>query len=176
MEQANSKGFYQNAMQYGTYLGIFWAMTYILLFKFPTNPIVSTMAMTMYFGSPFFACRLATVYRRKECNDNIKYPQAWTFLFFMYLCATLFSAMTNYIFFHLIDQGAFLMDFNDILSQIISAPDIEETAKMQFEQIQDALSQLTTKEIVWQLFNNNIFSSLALPPVIALFLKKQQKI
>ena len=173
MEQSNSKGFYQNAMQYGTYLGIFWAMTYILLFKFPTSPMVSTMALTMYFCSPFFAGRLAAGYRRKECGNSIKYPQAWTLLFCMYICATLFSAMTNYIFFQLIDQGAFLMDFNDILSQIISTPGIEEAAKVQFEQIQDTLSQLSATEIVWQLLNNNIFNSLTLPPIIALFVRKQ---
>jgi hypothetical protein len=91
----------------------------------------------------------------------------------MYICATLFSAMTNYIFFQLIDQGAFLMDFNDILSQIISTPGIEEAAKVQFEQIQDTLSQLSATEIVWQLMNNNIFNSLTLPPIIALFVRKQ---
>ena len=161
-------------MQYGTYLGIFWAITYILLFKFPNSPMVSTMALTMYFCSPFFAGRLAAGYRRKECGDNIRYPQAWTFLFCMYICATLFSAMTNYIFFNIIDQGAFLMEFNDILSQAIGSPGIEDTLKVQLELMQDTISQLTATKIVWQLLNNNIFNSLALPPIIALFVRKQQ--
>lgn len=172
MEQNFSKSFYQNAMQYGTYLGIFWAIMYILLFKFPTDPLLSTMAMTMLLASPFLACRLAINYRKKECGNNIKYPQAWTFLFCMYICATLFSTMTNYIFFNLIDQGSILMDFNNILSQLISTPGIDETAKTQFENIQDTLSRLTVNDIIWQLLNNNIFNSLTLPPIIALFARK----
>jgi hypothetical protein len=43
---------------------------------------------------------------------------------------------------------------------------------MQFEQIKELLSQMTAKEIVWQLMNNNIFNSLTLPPMIALFVRK----
>lgn len=174
MEQSNSKEFYWNAMQYGTYLGICWAVTYILLFKFPTNMFISTMAMAMFFGSPLVACRMAANYRKKECGNSIKYTQAWTFLFCMYICATLFSAMTNYIFFNIIDQGAFLMDFNDMMSQIIRTPGIDEATRIQFEQIQDMLSRMTAKDIVWQLLNNNIFNSLVIPPVIALFVKRER--
>ena len=173
MEQTQSKGFYHSAMQYGTYLGIFWAVMYILLFKFPTSTTLSTLSMAMLFGSPILACSLAVKYRKNECDNNIKFPQAWTFLFCMYICATLFSAMTNYIFFNIIDQGAFLMDFNNLLSQIIEAPDIQESTRIQFEKIQDTLSQLTVNDIIWQLLNNNIFNSLILPPIIALFVRKQ---
>jgi hypothetical protein len=172
MEQNNSKEFYQSAMRLGTYLGIFWAMTYILLFKFPTNAMVSTIAMAMYMGSPFLAGRMVATYRKRECSDCLKYPQAWTLLFCMYICATLLSTMTNYIFFGIIDQGAFLMEFDGILSQLISTPGIDEVTKMQFEQIKELLSQMTVKEIVWQLMNNNIFNSLTLPPMIALFVRK----
>lgn len=172
MEQANSKGFYQYAMQYGTYLGIFWAVMYVLLFKFPDSPTLSMVAMVILISSPFLAGRFATNYRRKECNDSIKYPQAWTFLFCMYICATLFSAMTNYIFFSIIDQGAFIMELNDTLSLMISTPGIDEASRMQLENMQDMVSHLTANETVWQLLNNNIFNSLILPPIIALFVRK----
>ena len=172
MEQTYSKGFYQYAMQYGTYLGIFWAVMYILLFKFPTNPMVSMTAMAMFFCSPFLAYRFATNFRKKECADYIKYPQAWTFLFCMYICATLFSTLTNYIFFNIIDQGQFLMEFNDMISQLISTPGIDEITKTQFEDMQDLLSRLTASDITWQFLNNNIFNSLILPPAIALFVRK----
>ena len=148
---------------------------YILLFKFPTSPSFSAIAMTMLFCSPFLAGRFAINYRRKECNNDIKYPQAWTFLFCMYISATLFSAMTNYIFFNIIDQGSFMMDFNNILSQMISAPNIDEATRIQFEEMQDWFSKQTVNDIIWQLLNNNIFSSLALPPIIALFVRNSIK-
>ena len=80
--------------------------------------------------------------------------------------------MTNYIFFSIIDQGAFLMDLNETLLQMINAPGIDEESRMQFEGLQDMVSHLTANETVWQLLNNNIFNSLILPPVIALFVRK----
>ena len=175
MEQTESKGFYQYAMQYGTYLGIFWAIMYILLFKFPYSPSLSSIALTILFCSPFLAGKFAINYRKKECGNNIKYPQAWTFLFCMYICATLFSAMTNYVFFNLIDQGSFMMEINNILSQMINSPDIEEATRVQFEEMQDWFSKQTVNDIIWQLLNNNIFSSLALPPIIALFVRNSTK-
>ena len=172
MEQTHSKGFYHSAMQNGTYLGIFWAVAYILLLKFSASPSVTMIGVAMFIGSPFLACRFATNYRRNECDNSIKYPQAWTYLFCMYICATLFSGFTNYIYFSIIDHGQLLVDFNLMLSQIISSPEIDEVTKTQFENIQAFFSKLTINDIVWQLLNNNIFNSLALPPVIALFVRK----
>ena len=172
MEQAQSKEFYQSAMQCGTFLGIFWAIMYILLFKFPTDPILSTLSMAMMVSSPFVACSFAINYRKKECDNQIKYPQAWTFLFCMYICATLFSTLTNYIFLNIIDQGDFLINYNHILTETINTPGIDEITKLQFEKMQDMLLKLTASDIVWQILNSNIFCSLILPPIIALFVRK----
>lgn len=172
MEQENSKGFYQSAMKYGTYLGIFWAIMYILLLKFSASPMLSMIAVGMFIYSPFLASRFTVNYRRLECGDSIRYPQAWTFLFCMYICATLFSGMTNYIYFSIIDQGRLMMDVNEMLSQVIAAPGIEDASKIQFEEMQDMISKLTIKDVIWQLFNNNIFNSLTLPPIIAFFVRK----
>ena len=41
------------------------------------------------------------------------------------------------------------------------------------EGVQDMLSQTTVNGIMWQLLNNNIFNSLILPPIIALFARKK---
>lgn len=172
MEQTYIKDFYNNAMKYGTYLGIFWTVMYILLFKFYSNGSLSMLAMAMLFTSPFLACRFAKDFRKKECGDNLGYAQAWTFLFCMYICATLFSTMVNYIFFNIIDQGAIIMELNDTLSQIIATPNLEAETKVLFEDMQDIISRLTVNDLIWQLLGNNIFSSLTLPPIIAIFARR----
>ena len=136
-------------MKYGTYLGIFWAIMYILLLKFYANPILSLAAVAMFISSPFLACRLASNYRKQECGNSIRYPQA---------C--------------IIDQGQLMMDINVMLSQIIATPGIDEASKMQFESMREIISELTIKDVIWQLLNNNIFNSLTLPPIIALFVRK----
>ena len=131
--------------------------------------------MALLIASPFIACRLAVGYRRNECGDRMEFPQAWAFLTCMYICATLFSTLTNYIFFNLIDQGELLMEMNNILSRIIATPGIGVQEKAGLESLQDELSQLTSTDLVWQLLSNNIFSSVIMPPVIALFARKNQQ-
>ena len=172
MEQINIKDFYNNAMKYGTYLGIFWTVMYILLFKFYSNGSLSMLAMAMLFTSPFLACRFAKDYREKECGGSLGYAQAWTFLSCMYICATLFSTMAGYIFFNIIDQGAIIMELNDTLSQIIATPNLEAETKVLFEDMQDIISRLTVKDLIWQLLGNNIMCSLTLPPIIAIFARR----
>ena len=172
MEQNKQKEFYNHAMKCGTYLGIIWAIMYILFFKSYTSPFFSMIAIALFFSSPFIASRLTANYRRSECGDHMEFHQAWLFLSGMYICATLFSALTNYIFFNIIDQGAILMEMNNVLSQIISAPGIGVEEKAAFENLQDMLSQLTVNDIIWQLLSNNILSSLILPPIIATFARK----
>ena len=162
-------------MRCGTYLGIVWAIMYILLFKSYTSQLFSLVAMTLFFASPFIACRLVVGYRKSECGDRMEFPQAWAFLTCMYICATLFSTLTNYIFFNLIDQGELLMEMNNILSQIIATPGIAVEEKAGLENLQDELSQLTSTDLVWQLLSNNIFSSVIIPPVIATFARKNQR-
>ena len=161
-------------MKYGTYLGIYWTVMYILLFKFPDSGFLSMAAMTMLFTSPLVAFRFAKDFREKECEGSLGYAQAWAFLSCIYICATLFSTMTSYIFFNIIDHGAILMELNDTLSQIIATPNIEQETKAIFEDMQDIVSRLTTNDIIWQLLGNNILCSSALPPIIAIFARRRK--
>ena len=80
--------------------------------------------------------------------------------------------MVNYIFFNIIDQGAIIMELNDTLSQIIATPNLEAETKVLFEDMQDIISRLTVNDLIWQLLGNNIFSSLTLPPIIAIFARR----
>ena len=67
------------------------------------------------------------------------------------------------------------MEMNNILSQIIATPGIAVEEKAGLENLQDEISQLTSTDLVWQLLSNNIFSSVIMPPVIALFARKNQQ-
>lgn len=176
MEESNVKGFYQSAMQYGTYLGIFWAIMYIMLFESFSSPMISMVAMAMFIASPFFAGNLAIRYRKTECGNYIKYPQAWTFLFCMYVCATLLSAMTNYIYLDFIDKGSFIMEMHNILSDVTIDPNTDPSMLKQIEAMAEVLSQLTPIKITWSFLSNNIFCSLLLPPIIAFFVRKNTEI
>ena len=160
MDESYIKNFYHHAMKYGTYLGAIWAIMYILLFKSYTSQFFSMAAIVLFFASPLIACRLAINFNRNECEGCMNYSKAWLLLSCMYICATLFSALTNYIFLNIIDQGALLMEINDALTQIISSPTIGEDEKAASESMQDMVSRLTANDITWQLLSNNIYCSM----------------
>lgn len=176
MEQSNRSIFYQNAMKYGTYLGAFWALTYILLFSSFNSSMLSLLASAMFISSPFVAGKLTIRFRKNECGDYMKYPQAWTFLFCMYLCATLLSTLTNYIYLNYIDGGEILAEMARILAEASNTPGIEVSAKEQLEAMNRSVSELTAGNMTWSLLHNNIFSSLVMPPIIAFFVRKNTQL
>lgn len=176
MEQSNRSIFYQDAMKYGTYLGAFWALTYILLFRSFNSPALSLLASAMFISSPFVAGKLTIRFRKNECGNYMKYPQAWTFLFCMYLCATLLSTLTNYIYLNYIDGGATLAEMTRILTEASSTQEIEVSAKEQLEAMTKFISGLTAGDMTWSLLHNNIFSSLVMPPIIAFFVRKNTQL
>ena len=178
MEQVNSNGFLQSAMKYGTYLGIFWAVMYVFLFKYLNHPFLSMLCPAMFFGSPVVAAFLAINYRKKECWNFMTYSQAWSFLFFMYICATILSTLTNYLYFKYIDNGSFIANYNDMILQVMNTPGLDEGMTTQiksvFEPTMELLSQMSIKEMVMMWLNNNILSTLILPAIIAMFVRKQK--
>ena len=164
MEQAKHAGFNQSAMRYGTYLGIAWAIMYIALFNGVTSLSLTTIAMGILLASPFIAGSYAIRFRQTEYNNSISYRQAWRFLFYMYICATLLSALTNYIYLNYIDKGAFLMQIQS--ASIAAAGETGTTIEL--------FSGYTTGNLTWIFLSNNILCSLINPLIIAFFVKRKK--
>ena len=117
MDTPINKEFYQGAMRCGTALGAVWSIMYLLLFAGATSMLSISLCLTLYIASPFIAARYAAGYRRKECDNAMSYLQAWIFLLYMYICATLLSALVIYIYFSYIDGGAFFMTLQKMLDE-----------------------------------------------------------
>ena len=174
MIQANPAGFNQAAMKYGTYLGISWAVMYIALFNGVTNPILMMTAIVLFFASPFIAGFLATRYRRSELEDSMSFLQAVKFLFIMYICATLLSAATNYIYLNYIDNGYFLSQIDRIMSEMVKIEGNNPIALEQLNATKELFSKFSTSGFTWEFLSNNIFCSIMLPPIIAFFIKRKK--
>lgn len=175
MKQVYSGGFNQTAMKYGTYLGITWAAMYIMLFNGVTSPMLLLMAMVLFFASPFIAGRFAIRYRKDELGNSMDFSQAFKFLFIMYICATLLSAATNYIYLNYIDNGTFLAQIDRIMSEAAKLQANDAAALEQLNATREMFSRFSTSSITWEFLNNNIFSSIFLPPIIAFFVKKNNQ-
>jgi hypothetical protein len=171
MEQISQKEFTNTAMKYGTYLGIVWALMYVMLFNSLSMPILSFGAWGIIICAPILSGYMATRFRKAKCEDTMSYSQAWKFLAIMHLCAALFSAMINYLYLHFIDKGHFLGSINATLSEITetaATPDVKEQMNSMFEMF----SNYSAMDLTWAFLNNNIFVYLILTSIIALIVKK----
>lgn len=170
-----NKEFYQSAMRCGTALGAVWSIMYLLLFAGATSMLSISLCLTLYIASPFIAARYAAGYRRKECDNAMSYMQAWIFLLYMYICATLLSALVIYIYFSYIDGGAFFMTLQKMLDESMKIAGTDELMIKQIEQTKNIIENTTTSDFVWQLMNNNLLSTTILPAIIAFFVKRNNK-
>ena len=173
MEQINSKDFYQSAMRYGTYLGIAWALMYIFLFNGITAPMLLLIGMGLFCSSPFIAGKFVIRHHKSTCNGPVSYMQIWIFLSCMYLCASLLSTATNYIYLYCIDEGNLFSQADLILSEIAKDPNINAAELEDLKASRLFLSQLTIQDFTWEILKNNILNCFILPPVIATFVKKK---
>ena len=103
------------------------------------------------------------------------YLQAWIFLLYMYICATLLSALVIYIYFSYIDGGAFFMTLQKMLDESMKIAGTDELMIKQIEQTKNLIENTTTSDFVWQLMNNNLLSTTILPAIIAFFVKRNNK-
>ena len=162
-------------MYYGTMLGIIWSIMYVLVFIGLKSPVLLLTCIALFIGSPFFAASFAKKYRRNECGNCIRYMQAFTFLYWMYICASLLSTLAMFLYFRFIDNGMFFATMQEILTASMNLPGIDETYRQQAEQALQIIRETTTSEFTWQILGNNILNSSILPFIIAIFVRRNNK-
>lgn len=169
----NNKDFYQGALYNGTLLGAVWSIMYLLLFAATTSIPAMFLCMILFFASPFIAAKFAIRHRKKELDNTMTYMQAWIFMFYMYISATLLSALVSYIYFRFIDGGTFFITLNTILDESMKVAGTDGQLLQQVEQTKAIIDKTSTSDFVWQLMNNNLMNATIMPLVIALFVKKK---
>lgn len=162
-------------MYYGTMLGIIWSIMYLLMFAGLKSPVLLLTCIALFIGSPFFAASFAKKYRRNECGNCMRYMQAFTFLYWMYICASLLSTLAMFLYFRFIDNGMFFATMQEILTASMNLPGIDETYRQQAEQALQIIRETTTSEFTWQILGNNILNSSILPFIIAIFVRRNNK-
>lgn len=162
-------------MYYGTMLGIIWSIMYVLVFIGLKSPVLLLTCIALFIGSPFFAASFAKKYRRNECGNCMRYMQAFTFLYWMYICASLLSTLAMFLYFRFIDNGMFFATMQEILTASMNLPGIDETYRQQAEQALQIIRETTTSEFTWQILGNNILNSSILPFIIAIFVRRNNK-
>lgn len=176
MQENNNNGtFSQHAMQNGTLLGLLWCVMYLSFIAGFTNIFYSFLFLALNIASPFFAGYLAIAYRKRFCENQLTYYKSLVFLFIMYVCAALLSAVMQTIYFSFFDNGYFIQTMQQMTGFLKESPEISDEMLQQLSIAIESLTQLGTKEIVINFLSSNIMNSAIITPIIALFVKRNPK-
>lgn len=173
MSKENSRNdFSREAMQYGTILGFIWIVASAMYLIGLNTPSAMLLFVVILLSTPFLAGRWAIKYRKNECNNRINFIQAFTFLFIMFMCASLLTSLAHYLYFRFIDNGHLVQFINNSIdlalqnSEILSIENIEI-----LQQTKNILDEVTPMDWTLSFLSTNLICSAILSPIIALFVK-----
>ena len=158
-----NRGYMQRyAMLFGTYMGGFWILKFIL---FPVGLCV-----------PFMGYYYARMYRNQVCGGGISFLHAWIFTVFMYMFAALLAAVAHYIYFRFIDHGYVINTCETMVDTLAQSnmPEMDSYIATYQEALETA-RLLSPIDITLQMISSNVFwgSILAFPT--ALFVMRRKK-
>ena len=168
----------ESAMRYGTLMGIFWTLKFVL---FPAGMGMPVLLMDFFLLTlivPVAGFFFVRQYRDRECEGVLNFSRAFLFTSFMYMFAALFTAVAHYIYFRYIDHGMIIATYQDMLSTMDQvATDSMKESIDQFQQALDAIATLSPLEITVQLLTQNIFNCtmLAIPTALLVMRKKKKE-
>ena len=85
-------------MHFGTYMGVYWILKFILFPLGLSIPFLLFLFFGLTLGVPFMGYYYARTYRDKVCGGSIRFLQAWVFIVFMYMFAALLTAGPLHLF------------------------------------------------------------------------------
>lgn len=170
-----NKGYLQRyAMLFGTYMGGFWILKFILFPLGMTIPFLLLLFMVLTLCVPFMGYYYARAYRNHICGGSINFFHAWLFTTLMYMFAALLASVAHYIYFKYIDQGLVFSYYDGLVNTISRMQGMEKYVELQKESLA-VMRSMTSIEITMQFMSMDVFycSILAIPT--ALFVMKRRK-
>ena len=177
MKMTENRSYLQKyAMHFGTYMGVYWVLKFILFPLGLTIPFLLFLFVGLTLGVPFLGYYYARLYRNKICGGYISFARAWIFTIFMYLFASLLTAVAHYIYFAYIDGGFVTDTYLNILNEASNS----QLASMQpyMEQLQsmiELIGSMTPADITLQLLSQNVFYGTLLAIPTALLVMKRNR-
>ena len=163
------KNFQEAAMRYGTMMGIFWTLKFVLFPMGMQSPLLLMAFFLLTLIVPVAGFFLVRQYRDRECGGVLSFSRAFLFTSFMYLFAALFATIAHYVYFRYIDGGLIVNTYQDMLTQMEAIATADMKASLdQFQQALDIIASLSPLEISIQLITQNVFycTLIALPTAL----------
>ena len=176
MTTEKKNNFQQDAMRYGTLMGIFWTAKFALFPMGMTSPLLLVAFFLLTLIVPVVGFFMVRQYRDRECGGVLSFSRAFMFTVFMYLFAALFATIAHYIYFQYMDNGLIVSTYQDMLTQMAAmATDEMKPSLDQFQQALDIIAGLSPLDISLQLISQNIFYCTLIALPTALLVKRNNK-
>lgn len=174
MSKENSRNdFSREAMQYGTILGFIWIVASAMYLIGLSTPSAMLLFIVIILSTPFLAGRWTIKHRKNECDNKMDFIQAFTFLFIMFMCASLLTSVSHYIYFRFIDNGYLIQLVNDSIDLALQSSEILSIENIEIlQQTKNILNEVTPMDWTLSFLSTNIICGAILSPIIALFVKK----
>ena len=171
------KNFQEAAMRYGTMMGIFWTLKFVLFPLGMQSPLLLMAFFLLTLIVPVVGFFLVRQYRDRECDGVLTFSRAFLFTSFMYLFATLFVTIAHYIYFRYLDNGLIVGTYQEMLTQMnaVATADMK-TSIEQFQQALDIIASLSPLEISIQLITQNVFYCTLIALPTALLVRKKPNV
>jgi hypothetical protein len=156
-------------MRYGTVMGIFWTLKFVLFPMGMQSPLLLMAFFLLTLIVPVAGFFLVRQYRDRECGGVLSFSRAFLFTSFMYLFAALFATIAHYVYFRYIDGGLIVNTYQDMITQMEAIATADMKASLdQFQQALDIIAALSPLEISIQLITQNVFycTLIALPTAL----------
>lgn len=166
------------AMRYGTAMGIFWALKFVLFPLGMSMPLLLILFFLLTLSVPVLGYVFARKYREQPCLGSLSFARAYIFTTFMYMFAALFVAIVHYLYFRYMDNGLIVSTYQEMLEQMEAVATGEMKPSLdQFRTALDIISSLTPLEITLQLLTQNVFycSLIALPTALLVMRNKKNE-
>ena len=176
MTEKKKASIQESAMRYGTAMGIFWTLKFML---FPAGMKMPLLLMLFFISTlavPIVGYLFVRRFRDKECEGVINFSKAFLFTSFMYLFAALFATIIHYIYFRYMDNGFIVNSYMSMLDQLSVGATGELTISIaQLREALNTISQFTPVEISLQIISQNIFYCVLIAIPTALFVTRKPK-
>ena len=164
----------ESAMKYGTIMGIFWTLKFVLFPMGMSNPLLLTLFFFLTLAVPVVGYFLVKKYRDNECEGSIGFPKAILFTIFMYMFASLFATVIHYVYFRYMDNGYIVSSYQNMLNEIgATAITAEMEASVdQLRTVLDSVANMSAIDISLQLISQNIFYCIIVAIPTAIIVKR----
>lgn len=182
MEQESPmRNIVNSAMMYGTWMGIYWALKFMLVPLMFTFPLASLLFLGLTVAVPFVGYFFVRHFRERYCQEGrITFVQAWMFTLLMYAFAALLVSVAHYVYFAYVDGGVLLGTYVEQLEQLEQLQPELAGAVTEYKKAAELFVAMSPIDLTVQMIVNNLFYGmiLALPTalVASMWHRKKEKI